>query len=253
MKEILFFILFVLPIGICSQTITGKIVVDQQTPLPSVLVININTNGRTLSDSEGHFSIAASINDELRFVKQGYERSMVKISSSNSSVYVNMLPSYKDIEEVKVNPIKLTGDINKDAALLAKKDKVEELQTAIGVPKAPEKPRERPAELVKNVLLPIIVGQLDVQALYDVASGKARRQKHLYKLEDQQSDVQWMRKRIEKDYFINVGIPENKISEFIEFAFSQNPKIRTYVKANNMGGVLAEMEPAFEIYLSRMK
>lgn len=238
---------------VSAQNISGRIVTDGETPLPSVLVINMSTNEKTYSDQGGNFTIAAIVNDELRFVRAGFERSSVKISSPNSSVYVNMIPAYREIEEVRVNPIKLTGDLNKDSKLLSKNDKVAQLQKEIGIPKAPEKPREKPAELGKDVLLPMLTGSLNVQAVYDLISGDARRKKHLYELEDQQSDVRWIRSRIENDYFVKAGIPEKRIAEFIEFSFTQNPNVRKYVRAKNLSGVMLEMEKALPTYILRLK
>lgn len=231
----------------------GRTVTDGDAPLSSVLVINMRTSEKTYSDQEGNFSVAASVNDELRFVKAGYERSSVVISSANSSVYANLIPSYHDIEEVNINPVKLSGDINKDSKLLAKTDRKEQLQKEIGLPAPPEKPREKPAELVDDVLKPLAYGVLNVQGVYDIISGDARRQKHLYELEDLQSDVSWIRKRMDNDYFIKMGIPEKRIAEFIEFSFTQNPKVRQYAQAKNLSGVMLEMEKAFATYLLRLK
>ncbi|MFP3802729.1 hypothetical protein, partial [Paraburkholderia sp. SIMBA_027] len=80
------------------------------------------------------------------------------------------------------------------------------------------KMREKPAE-IKEVLLPMLLGNLNVQGVYDLISGKARKQKIIYKYEDLQEDIAWIRNRVEDDYFVKTGIPKDKISDFIEFSF----------------------------------
>ena len=254
LKQVLFFLmLFVLNGWATAQKVSGRAVVDDSVPLPMVLAVNISTGEKANSDSEGNFTISAKPGDEIRFVKAGYERSAVKVSSENSFIYVNMVRAAHEIEEVNVNKVRLSGDINKDAGLLSKSDKTEQLQKDIGLPKLPEKPREKPAEIVNDVLLPILTGRLNVQAIYDIASGDARRKKSLYKFEDLQSDVKWIRQRLDNDYFTEAGVPEIRISEFIEFSFARNPKIRTYVQAKNLSGAMIELEPMFQIYLKRLE
>ena len=237
-----------------SQNITGRVVRDGETPLAAVLVINVATNEKQYTDKEGNFSISASVNDELRFVKAGYERSAVKISALTSAVFANLVPAYHEIEEVEVNKVKLSGDINKDSKLLSKIDKVESLQKEIGIPAPPEKPREAPPPTVKEVgTVGYILSNLNLNTLYKNISGDARRMRNLYNLEDQQSDVSWIRERIGNDYFTKAGVPEKRIAEFVEFSFTQNPKIRKYIHAGNLSGVMLEMEASFSIYLLRLK
>jgi hypothetical protein len=112
--------------------------------------------------------------------------------------------------------------------------------------------REKPAE-VKEVLLPMLLGQLNVQGVYDLVSGKARRQKRAYRYDDLQEHILWVRKRVEDEYFTKTGIPIERISEFIEFSFLYKPQIRTYVKAKNLAGVLLRIEEVIPVYLERLK
>lgn len=253
MKRILLLTLFFFCVGIFAQNIPGKVVTDGEVPLSSVLIINMRTGQKTYTDGEGNFSIEALPKDELRFVKAGYERSEVTISSAESRVYAHLRQAYHNIEEVKLNAVKLSGDLSRDSKLLAKEDITAQLKKNIGLPASPEKPREKPAELVDDVLKPLAFGVLNIQGVYDIISGDARRKKHLYELEDQQSDVYWIRKRVSDDYFTNAGVPQRRIPEFIEFSFTENPKIRQLVKVKNLSGVLLEMEKAFPVYILRLK
>ena len=163
-----------------------------------------------------------------------------------------MLKIPVEIKEVEILP-KLSGDLKKDSKNLTRNNKVEELQNEIGVPRTPEKPRETPAEVKKDILQPLITGRLNINAIYDVVSGKSKRQKRLYQYDDLQENVTWVRKNIEDDYFINLGIPTEKISNFIEFCFAVNPKALKYAEAKNISGYLVEIEEPSIKYLERTK
>ena len=249
----LFLIMFSLPLF--SQEIAGTVTDEDRNVLPAVLVMNMRTEQRTYTNLKGEFSLAASENDELRFVRNGMDRASHRISGADfqRALSVVMIRTAADIEEVKVPPLRLSGDIGKDSRLLTKEDKVEKLQNEIGLPKAPEKPREKPAAVAKDILLPVAFGQLNVQAVYDVVSGKARRQKSLYRYEDIQDQISWIRQRTDDEYFAKSGIPVNLINEYLRFSFGKNPEIRKYVAAGNLSKVLLLLEDTLPEYPGRIK
>lgn len=233
-----------------QQKITGKTLSENDMIVASVLVVNISNDQKVYSNSLGEFSIEGSEKDEIRFVKKGYERASRKVVDLESSMNVILVRIPEEIEEVEI--ISTTGDLAKDSKRLTKIDKKEQLQKDIGLPKPPEKPREVPAE-VKKVLLAAAFGNVNVQAVYDLISGKSRRQKRCYKYEDMQDDILWIRKRIDDDDFVKDGIPAERISEFLEFSFIIKPEIRSYVKAKNISRVMFNLESVLPIYVDRLK
>ncbi|WP_418122370.1 carboxypeptidase regulatory-like domain-containing protein [Chryseobacterium sp. PTM-20240506] len=249
---ILFIVLFIYGIAYSQQIVTGKITDDNDINLGSVTVINLSTDKKVYSNSSGEFSIEASKNDELRFVRPGYERISKRVFADgvDSQLFITMIKIPEEIEEVEVK--KLSGYLAKDSRSVAKVDKGEIVQQAVGLPQPVGKMREKPAE-VKQVLLPILLGQLNVQGAFDLISGKARRQKRQYRYDDLQDNILWVRKRVDDDYFTNAGIPAERISEFIEFSFVIKPQARTYVKARNLSGVLLRLEETMPAFLERLK
>lgn len=247
-----FIILFFYGIAYSQQIVTGKITDDNDINLGGVTIVNIRTDQKVYSNALGEFSIEASKNDELRFVRPGYERVSKRIFADgvNSQVFIILVKIPEEIEEVEVK--KLSGDLTKDSRSVAKVDKGEIVQQAVGLPQPVGKMREKPAE-VKKVLLPILLGQLDVQGAFDLISGKARRQKRQYKYDDLQDNILWVRKRVDDEYFTNAGIPSERISEFIEFSFVLKPQVRTYVKARNLSGVLLRLEETMPAFLKRLE
>ncbi len=256
MKTFLYFLFLSFASFLYSQNVEGTVTDEEGNSLAQVLVYNLKTMKYVHTDINGNFRVEASTGDELRMAKKGFERNSKTISEDDfhHSIRLILIRSAEEIEEVQVQKIKLSGEINKDSKMLTKADKAEELRKDLGVPKPPEKPRETPTELKKDVLLPLLslAPALNIQGIYNVVSGKARRQKNLYRYEDLQDNIRWIRNRVEDDYFTKTGIPQEKISEFIQFAMGKNQDISKYVKAGNLSVVLFALEENVQEYLKRM-
>lgn len=252
-KSFLFFAFLCSTLLLSQQTVTGKIVDDNGDNLSAVIVVNMTTDKKVYSNAEGMFSIEANPNDELRFVKQDFNRTSRRVPTNgiNSQLFITLHQIPRDVGEVKIVK-KLSGDLEVDSRIVAKVDKGEQVRDAVGLPQPIGKMREKPAE-VKSVLLPILLGNLNVQGVYDLISGKARRQKRQYKYDDLQEHILWVRNRVEDDYFTKAGIPADRISEFIEFSFAVKPQVRTYVKARNLSGVMLRMEETMPLFIERLK
>ncbi|AZA79135.1 carboxypeptidase regulatory-like domain-containing protein [Chryseobacterium sp. G0186] len=247
-------VLFLISTAVFSQqTVIGRIVDDNGDNLSGVIIINMTTDKKKFSNSLGMFSIEANPNDELRFVKEDFKRVSRRVLQDgvNSQLLITLFQIPKDIGEVKIVK-KLSGDLEVDSRIVAKVDKGEQVKQAVGLPQPVGKMRETPAE-VKSVLLPILLGNLNVQGVYDLVSGKARKQKRQYRYDDLQEHIAWVRNRVDDDYFVKAGIPSNKISEFIEFSFMAKPQVRTYVKARNLSGVMLRMEETVPLFIERLK
>ncbi len=225
---------------------------DNGESLNAVTIVNMSTDKKAYSDSQGIFSIEANPNDELRFVKEDFRRVSRRVLTDgiNPQLLITLFQIPKDVGEVKIVK-KLSGDLEQDSRIVTKVDKGEQVKQAVGLPEPVGKMREKPAE-VKSVLLPILLGNLNVQGVYDLISGKARKQKRQYRYDDLQEHIAWVRGRVEDDYFVKAGIPADKISEFIEFSFAAKPQVRTYVKARNLSGALLRMEEVIPVFIERL-
>lgn len=233
-----------------QQKVYGKIISENDLVITNVLIVNISNDKKVYSDANGNFEIEAYVNDEIRFSKAGYERSSRRVSDLNSSINIVLLRIPEEIEAIEI--LNLLGDLNKDSKKLTKEDKFAKLQKDIGLPKPPEKPREVPAEL-KKVLVAAALGSVNVQAVYDLISGKARRQKRWYRYEDVQDKISWLRKRIDDEYFIESEIPAERISEFLEFSFIIKPDISSAIKERNLSKAMLDIETLIPIYVDRLK
>ncbi|WP_347219442.1 carboxypeptidase regulatory-like domain-containing protein [Chryseobacterium sp.] len=252
-RSLLFLIILCSSFFFSQQAVTGRIIDEEGGDLSAVTIVNMSTDKKVYSNLQGFFSIEANPNDELRFVKEDFRRVSRRVLTDgiNAQLLITLFQIPKDVGEVKIVK-KLSGDLEQDSRVVAKTDKGEQVKQAVGLPEPVGKMREKPAE-VKSVLLPMLLGNLNVQGVYDLISGKARKQKRQYQYDDLQEHIIWVRSRVEDEYFVKAGIPADRISEFIEFSFAAKPQVRTYVKARNLSGVLLRMEEVIPLFIERLK
>lgn len=206
---------------------------EDEVLIPKTLIVNMRTNEKTYSDSQGSFTISAQIGDEIRFAKERYKLAKILITNSDLQI-VRLEKIPQEIEEVRL--------INKNIA----QSQEEGLRTSIGLPKGPEKPREKPVDLKDDFLrIPPIVS---IQNIYNAISGKSRRLKRLYKYEDLQEGLSWIRNNIDYQYFADAGIPAEKMNDFLMFAL-RDERVLMYMKAKNIGGITVEMDRQIDPYL----
>lgn len=252
----LFLILFALFFyeGLFSQQqISGKVTDENNFLLSSVLVVNITKNKQTYTNSSGEFVLEVSQNDQIRFIKDSYERVSVRVvldgNIGNQHIVMNKIPQM--IEEVKI--IKLSGDLSKDSKKLSKEDKVWQLQNAIGLPKPPEIMREKAPELKDAFVVGFPVAAINIDALYKVLSGDSRRMKNLYKFDDRERNIKWLRDRIDDDYFIEAGIPADRINEFLEFSMLEDIQIAQNIKKKNINAAIFQLDKTIPKFVRRLK
>lgn len=230
-----------------QQKISGKVMSENDMIISSVLVINISNDQKAYSDASGNFTVKGSANDELRFVKAGYERVSKRIVNPEMVLDITLIRIPEEIEEVEI--ISITGDLEIDSRRLTKVDKVAELQNSIGLPKAPEVQRET----VPTWASVFAMGIPNIFDLYKMVSGDARRMKALYKFEDTHRYMDWVISRTDDDYFAELNIPKENIKEFLGFAFLQYPFSLDHIKDENINGALFEIEKAAPEFVQRLK
>ena len=235
MKRFLLFYCLCISFFVCSQTISGVVVSEEDHPISKVLIVNMSSNQKVYTDNFGNFSIAGKMGDELRFAKEKYKGERIKINNDFLKVILQQLP--QEIEEVKI--------INKRLA----ETQEEKLRKDIGLPKGPEKPREKPADLADDFLR--IPPKVNIQNIYDAISGKSRRLKRLYKYEDLQEGLVWIKTNVDLEYFFEAGISPEKFNDFLMFAL-QDEKVLMYMKAKNIGGLTVSLDNHIGAYLEKI-
>lgn len=251
MGRILIIFLICFSANCFAQRISGVVVDEENNPVSAVLVFNMLTEKKAYTNSRGEFTLETALNEELRFIRSGFDRSskVIRYSDFLNAVTITLTRRATDIEEVQI--VRLTGNLDMDSKNLSRIDKVYELQKEIGIPLPPEKPRETPADFKNDVLAPLLGLSIKPQAIYDLISGDSRRMKAEYRYEDLQDNINWIRGKIPDDYFIEMGIPPEKISEFLQFSTGVKLDLNKYIKAKNLSKVLFALEDTLPVYLER--
>ena len=197
-----------------SQSISGKVETEEGLSIGNVLVINIKTNEKVNTDENGKFTISAKLQDEIRFVKKGYDRisHIVKSADFDKHILLKMRETETVIKEVVIIP----------------KSKIDKLKKDIEVPtvKKGTESKPKPAKW-KDVLA------LDIDAFEELITGNARRKKTRYKYEDMQADILQVKEFLGEEYFIENKIPSERIHEFLEFSIIEKPEIKKHMKTGN--------------------
>ena len=217
-----------------SQSISGKVEAEEGLSIGNVLVINIKTNEKVNTDENGKFTISAKLQDEIRFVKKGYDRvsHIVKSADFDKHILLKMRETETVIKEVVIIP----------------KSKIDRLKKDIEVPtvKKGTESKPKPAKW-KDVLA------LDIDAFEELITGNARRKKTRYKYEEMQADVLQVKEFLGEEYFIENKIPSERIHEFLEFSIIEKPEIKKHMKAGNQTQIMMILEKLFLIYHKRLE
>lgn len=130
MKFLIF--IFISTISYAQNIVSGNVVSEYHTVLSNVVVVNIGTDKKVLTNNEGIFKIEANINDELRFIKENYERGskVVKNNDFLNSISIQLVRVPIEIQEVKV-VAKPTGNLEKDSKKFRVDKKTTELNVAM--------------------------------------------------------------------------------------------------------------------------
>ena len=217
-----------------SQSISGKVETEEGLSIANVLVINLKTNEKVNTDENGKFTISAKLQDEIRFVKKGYDRvsHIVKSADFDKHILLQMRKSETAINEVVIIP----------------KSKIDKLKKDIEVPtvKKGTESKPKPAKW-KDVLA------LDIDAFEELITGNARRKKTRYKYEEMQADVLQVKEFLGEEYFIENKIPSERIHEFLEFSIIEKPEIKKHMKTGNQTQIMMILEEMFPIYHKRLE
>ena len=217
-----------------SQSVSGKVETEEGLSVANVLVINLKTNEKVNTDENGKFTISAKLQDEIRFVKKGYDRvsHIVKSADFDKHILLQMRKSETIINEVVIIP----------------KSKIDRLKKDIEVPtvKKGTESKPKPAKW-KDVLA------LDIDAFEELITGNARRKKTRYKYEDMQADILQVKEFLGEEYFIENKIPSERIHEFLEFSIIEKPEIKKHMKTGNQTQIMMILEELFSIYHKRLE
>lgn len=243
----LFLVLIILASNIITaqSLFSGKVETEEGLSIGNVLVINLKTNEKVNTDENGKFTISAKLQDEIRFVKKGYDRVsyIVKSADFQEEKYFRLQKSTVTIEEVVISRLKLTGNLAKDSKTLDKEDVNAKIQKSLGTETIEKQVRS-------------ISGSAGISFnMASLLAGKKKKEQkqRLEKYEQFQNNATWISERVDSEYFVSKGIPEVKVAEFIQFSLTQKPEVVGYIKTNNFPKIMTALDQLIPVYLKKIE
>ena len=243
----LFLVLIILASNIITaqSLFSGKVETEEGLSIANVLVINLKTNEKVNTDENGKFIISAKLQDEIRFVKKGYDRVsyIVKSADFQEEKYFRLQKSTVTIEEVVISRLKLTGNLAKDSKSLDKEDVNAKIQKSLGTETIEKQVRS-------------ISGSAGISFnMASLLAGKKKKEQkqRLEKYEQFQNNAIWISERVDSEYFVSKGIPEMKVAEFIQFSLTQKPEVAGYIKTNNFPKIMTALDQLIPVYLKKIE
>lgn len=103
MHQLKFVIIFLLPMSIFSQNITGKIY-DQESTVKGAKIYNATKRITTYTDNKGDFRLSASINDTVVFTSLFHKEKRLKLVKNhfNEVLVIELKKIVNDLDEVLI-------------------------------------------------------------------------------------------------------------------------------------------------------
>lgn len=233
---------------------------ESNTEMHDVMVLNVRTDEKTLTNNDGHFMIAAKNYDELRFVKAGYDRIVVKISPQNYSepLNISLLKSPYVIEEVEIG-FQASGDLKKDVKNLEPSRKTVALNNAMKL--YMKKP---PTDVAPTLKTPSAfaqpdynAGQVNILGLGSAIAGLINKAttEPLTKANYAETQVFFreVKNTIDLSFYYKQGWDEYEMDRFLIYADDNFNLAKKYRKTFNVQAISADMKMAYVNYVKTHK
>lgn len=265
MKTYLFFVIFM---GISSVVqaqkhyVFGRIVNENQRGIEGVLVFNVRTEQTANSNNDGHFIIYAEPKDEIRFIKNGYDRVERKISENSykEAVTIELLPSVIEIPEISLG-FHASGNLKKDAKALERSAKLtalnSELNSSMKIPMKEVIPKLTTPSIAKNSNAIDNAGTVDVVKLISFVSNLIVKNTSTppttANYAEKQAFYSRVKAEIDLEYFKQRGVNEYDFEIFLANADEVLNLSKIYRKNFNRYLIESELRSYLEKYLKTHK
>ncbi len=205
-----------------QQYVFGKVISEDGIELGGVVVMNMHSEEKVLTDKDGIFMIKALENHELRFIRARFDRTAVKIKPEHfqSSLRIELKHSPELIEEVEIGFVP-TGNIKTDIAKLEPSAKVKALNENMSA-YMKTKPTEVPPQLRQPSTIAVgpnySAGQVNLLGLIGYAIKKTQKQKTTPNYAEQQAFYRRVKEEINMNYYTGYGLDEFEFEQLLIYA-----------------------------------
>ncbi|MCQ4036049.1 hypothetical protein [Kaistella montana] len=255
-KLLLLLLLFCSSFLFSQEFIFGKVSTELGDKLPAAVVINMRTDEKILSDRDGNFMITAKNGDEIRVLKNTYERFVQKVTAENFSKPLNVSLSKAPylIEEIEL-AFQATGNLKKDVKSLDLPKKVVALNSSMGAYM-----RSPMTEVVPKLSTPsafaqpnLNAGQADLLKLASAVSSLFNKATQQPLTKANYAETQEFYRRIKTtmdlSFYTQQGWDEEEIDRFLIYADRTYQLAKKYRKSFDVAQISSEMKMAFKEYI----
>ncbi len=248
--KLLFFLCF--PILLVAQNkplkVLRGIVFSDTLKVERVSVINLTRETFSVTDDSGQFSIFAEENDEIIFSSVAFETKKIVLKNSNFNEMifrVELDVKMNQLDEVKIGPYKLTGDLTYDAKRIIVKPSLK-----VDFPKLDLSNLEiTGVKTVENSAMPNVnksLGGVDFvrlgKGLVNLISKPSSSKVALKRVNFEEFKL-LLKKEFGKEYFIEkLKIEDDKLELFFNYCFTEEVTTKNLLDLSNRLALLEYIE-----------
>lgn len=255
-KLLFLFLLFSFPFLLAqTQYVVGNVKNEVQDNIPQTYIYNPRTEELTQTDISGNFIISAIASDEIRVVKSGFERLVVKVAAVNFTqplqVTLSKLPF--DIEEVVI-AFQPSGNLKKDLAYFKTPARMEKLNKEMNLYMMKPLAEVAPQNKIPSSFSPpnYGAGQVNVLGVVSALKGLLSKATSQPLTPPNYAEVQDFYRRvkdvIDLNYYTNYGLSEYDFEIFLAYADQNQSLSKRFHKNFNRVAIETELKVAFVEY-----
>ena len=243
-----------------QEFIFGKVANELGDKIPDAVIINLRTDEKILSDRDGNFMIAAKNGDEIRVLKNTYDRFVLKMSPENflKPLNVSLSKSPYLIEEIEL-AFQATGNLKKDVKSLDPPKRVVALNSSMGAYM-----RTPLAEVAPKLSTPSAfaqpnfnAGQVNILGLASAVTSLFNKATAPPLTTANYAETQEFYRRIKTtmdlSFYTKQGWDEEEIDRFLIYADRTYQLAKKYRKSFDVSQISSEMKMAYVEYIKTRK
>lgn len=259
-KLLLLFLLVCTSVLYSQEYIFGKVSTELGDKLPDAVVINMRTDEKIVSDRDGNFMIAAKNGDEIRVLKNSYDRFVVRISNENFLKPLNISLSKAPylIEEIEL-AFQATGNLKKDVKSLDPPKRVVALNSSMDAYMKSPLNEVRPKLSTPSAFAQpnYNAGQVSILGLASAVSSLFNKATQQPLTKANYAETQDFYRRIKTtmdlSFYISQGWDEEEIDRFLIYADASYELAKKYRKSFDVAKISSEMKMAYKEYIKTKK
>lgn len=259
-KLLLLFLLVCTSVLYSQEYIFGKVSTELGDKLPDAVVINMRTDEKIVSDRDGNFMIAAKNGDEIRVLKNSYDRFVVRISNENFLKPLNISLSKAPylIEEIEL-AFQATGNLKKDVKSLDPPKRVVALNSSMDAYMKSPLHEVRPKLSTPSAFAQpnYNEGQVSILGLASAVSSLFNKATQQPLTKANYAETQDFYRRIKTtmdlSFYISQGWDEEEIDRFLIYADASYELAKKYRKSFDVAKISSEMKMAYKEYIKAKK